>query len=402
MTNTQNTPTKCQHCDANPAVATVSQWIDGTEDTWRVCDPCLPAVSEFATVTFDADEDAPAPTILDEVHALITRYVAFSEPEQADVLSLFVLHTHAFQYARTTPYIYITSAEKQSGKTRTLEVLEQLCRNATRADNLTSSVMFRMIEHLSPTLMVDEVDTIFSGAKNEELRGVLNSGYKSAGKVYRAIGNPTDENGGLVSFRTFCPKILAGIDNGQVPDTVLDRAIRIVLKRKAAGQHVEEFYAEDVEVETEELRERIEAWMNANSDTLADRTARPARIEGLGDRANEISRPLLALARLCPGWDVRARNALKALLGEDELKLSPQARALLVIRDWFDANPDAKWIPSKVAMEITGQNGKRLGGWMAAYDVKPAGFTKDGERGKGYRRVDLEDAFNRYLPNREG
>lgn len=341
-------------------------------------------------------------TILDDVHALITRYVAFSEPAQADLLALYVLHTHAFRFARTTPYIYVTSAEKQSGKTRTLEVLEHLCKSATRADNLTSSVMFRMIEHLSPTLMVDEVDTIFSGAKNEELRGVLNSGYKAAGKVYRAIGNPTDENGGLVAFRTFCPKILAGIDNGQVPDTVLDRAIRITLKRKAAGQHVEEFYAEDVEVETEELREKIEAWIAANENVLADRTIRPPRIDGLGDRANEISRPLLTLAnRVGNGWHVRAVNALKALLGEDELKLSPQGRALLIMRQWFDANPEAAWLPSKTAMQITEQNGKRLGGWMAAYGIKSAGFTKDGERGKGYRRVDCQDAFNRYLPNRE-
>lgn len=341
------------------------------------------------------------PTIIDRIHALVTRYVAFAEPEQADVIALFVLHTYAFDYARTTPYLYVTSAEKQSGKTRTLEVLEQICRTATRADNLTSAVMFRLIESRRPTLMVDEVDTIFSGAKNEELRGVLNSGYKSGGFIFRAIGNPNDEDGGIIQFNTFCPKILAGIDNGLVPDTVLDRAIRIQLKRKAPGQTVEEFYAEDVELEVEELTAAIEAWIGAQSDKLADRTRRPARIDGIGDRANEISRPLLALAELCPGWNKRARNALKALLGEDELKLSPQARALLVIRDWFDANPDAKWIRSAIAMEITGQNGKRLGGWLNAYGVKVAGGTQDGERFKGYRRVDFQDAFTRYLPKQE-
>lgn len=347
------------------------------------------------------DATAPADTILDRIHSYITRYVAFSEPAQADVLALFALHTHAFQYARTTPYLYITSAEKQSGKTRTLEVLEQVCRNATRADNLTSSVMFRLIEHLSPTLMVDEVDTIFSGVKNEELRGVLNSGYKAGGFIYRAMGNPNAEDGGIVKFGTFSPKILAGIDNGQVPDTVLDRAIRIVLRRKAAGQHVEEFYIEDVEIEVDELRSAIEAWIGAQSDKLGDRTHRPARIDGIGDRANEISRPLLALAELCPGWNVRARNALKALLGEDELKLSPQARALLTIRDWFDANPTADHIPSAVAAKIADANGKRMGGWMSAYGVKSFGATRDGERYKAFRKADFADAFSRYLPAQE-
>jgi len=339
-------------------------------------------------------------TILDRIHDHITRYVAFSAPEQADVLSLFVLHTHAFQYARTTPYLYVTSAEKQSGKTRTLEVLEGICRQAVRADNLTAAVMFRMIEHMAPTLMVDEVDTIFSGAKNEELRGVLNSGYKAGGFIYRAIGNPNDENGGLVKFGTFAPKIIAGIDNGQVPDTVLDRAIRIQLRRKAAGQTVEEFYAEDVEVEVEDLRTDIEAWIGAHSDTLADRTNRPARIDGIGDRANEISRPLLTLADLNKGWHTRARNAIRTLLGDDELKLSPQARCLLAMRNWMDAN-GSDHIPSSVAMEITGERGKRLGTYMNAYGIKPAGLTRGTNRFKGYRLTDLQDAFDRYLPARE-
>lgn len=352
-------------------------------------------MSTHATDTTDVHN-----TILDRIHAYITRYVAFSEPAQADVLALFVLHTHAFQYARTTPYLYVTSAEKQSGKTRTLEVLETICRNATRADNLTSSVMFRLIEHLSPTLMVDEVDTIFSGAKNEELRGVLNSGYKTGGFIYRAMGNPTGDDGGIVKFGTFSPKILAGIDNGQVPDTVLDRAIRINLHRKAPGQTVEEFYAEDVEDIVSDLLADVEAWVGAQSDRLADRTERPARIDGIGDRANEISRPLLALANLCPGWPTRARNAIRALLGEDELKLSPQARALLAIRDWFDTNPDADHIPSSTAQTVADANGKRLGGWLAAYGVKSFGATREGQRYKAFRRNDFTDSFDRYLPAR--
>lgn len=337
-------------------------------------------------------------TILDRIHAHITTYVAFSEPAQADVLALFVLHTHAFDYARTTPYIYITSAEKQSGKTRTLEVLEPICRAAQKDDSATSATMFRMIQALKPTLMIDEVDTIFSGSKKEDLRGVLNSGYKAGGRVPRAIGNPNDEDGGIVFFNTFCPKVLSGIDNGQIPDTVLDRCIRIQLRRKAPGQTVQEYYAEDVEVEIAELTDAITAWVGANSDVLADRTQRPARVDGIGDRANEISRPLLTLAARCPGWYERARNALKALLGDEELKLSPQARALLVIRDWFVANAESDRIPSGIAADITGVNGKQLGAWLTAYGVKSFGTTQNGVRFKAFRKSDFTDAFDRYLP----
>lgn len=413
MTNTENTPPQdttatCEHCRNadHVAIATVSRWADGIETVYRVCEPCLPSVREFATIAFDADGnaapvDTPADTILDRIHSYITRYVAFSEPAQADVLALFVLHTHSFDYARTTPYLYITSAEKQSGKTRTLEVLETVCRAAQKDDSATSATMFRMIQALKPTLMIDEVDTIFSGSKKEDLRGVLNSGYKAGGRVPRAIGNPNDEDGGIVFFNTFCPKVLSGIDNGQVPDTVLDRCIRIQLRRKAAGQTVEDFFVEDIEDEIADLTDAIGAWVAANSDALADRTQRPPRIDGIGDRANEISRPLLALAARCRGWNTRARNSLKTLLGEDELKLSPQARALLAVRNWFDSHPDQDHIPSSVVSTLADANGKQVGTWMTAYGVKSFGTTRNGQRYKAFRRDDFADAFTRYLPARD-
>ena len=37
---------------------------------------------------------------------------------------------------------------------------------------------------------------------------------------------------GAERFTTFCPKVLAGIDEGRLPDTILDRAIEIRMKRK--------------------------------------------------------------------------------------------------------------------------------------------------------------------------
>lgn len=340
--------------------------------------------------------DQPKPTILDDIQAYVEKYVALSDPAQATVLALYVMHTHAFEYARATPYLYVTSAEKQSGKTRTLETLETICRDSVKADNLTSSVMFRVIEHKRPTLMVDEVDTIFSGAKNEELRGVLNSGYKRGGNILRSVGNPLDENGGIASFNTFCPKILAGIDNAQVPDTIRDRSIRITLRRKAPGQVVQEFYAEDVEVEAEELVERIGAWIAAHDDKLR---IRPDRIDGLSDRANEISRPLLAIAQATSAhWYQRAVRALLHLQSDDaESRLSPQAEVLLIARNWMDDNGKDR-ITSRTLCDLTGRHGKQIGVWMKAYEVRPGTYAFDGVTAKGYLRASMQDAFDRYLP----
>jgi len=43
------------------------------------------------------------------------------------------------------------------------------------SSNVSSSALFRVIEEMRPTLFIDEADTFLGG--NEELRGILNSGY---------------------------------------------------------------------------------------------------------------------------------------------------------------------------------------------------------------------------------
>jgi hypothetical protein len=56
-----------------------------------------------------------------DVVAFIRAYVVMSE-RQLLILALWVIHTHAFGVAEQTPYINVSSPEKRSGKTRTVEV----------------------------------------------------------------------------------------------------------------------------------------------------------------------------------------------------------------------------------------------------------------------------------------
>jgi len=60
--------------------------------------------------------------VLDSITAFIRRFVSLSET-QGTVIALWVAHTHALEAADTTPYLSVTSAEKQCGKTRLLDVL---------------------------------------------------------------------------------------------------------------------------------------------------------------------------------------------------------------------------------------------------------------------------------------
>jgi hypothetical protein len=153
---------------------------------------------------------------LAQLVAFLRRYVVLGS-EQADAVALWVVHTHAFEAAEATPYLAITSAEKESGKTRLLETLEMLVAEPWLTGRATPAVLTRKIDAEEPTLLLDESDAAFGGEKEyaEVLRGILNTGYRRGGKTSVAVATGRD-----FSYRdlsTFSPKAIAGI--GKLPDT---------------------------------------------------------------------------------------------------------------------------------------------------------------------------------------
>ena len=62
---------------------------------------------------------------------------------QATAAALWIAHTHAFDAADATPYLSITSVEKESGKTRTLEVLDELVARPWLTGRVTAAVLAR-------------------------------------------------------------------------------------------------------------------------------------------------------------------------------------------------------------------------------------------------------------------
>lgn len=342
-----------------------------------------------ATKTTAANVD---PKLLDDVIDYMKQYVIFADEAHADVLALWVLHTHTFDAAYCTPYIYVTSAEKQSGKTRTIEVLETIAHNPIRSAGSTEATLYRDVEQNRPTIFMDEVDAVWTGASNEGLRGLLNTGYKTGGSTRRVV--PGADGGEVRSFSTYCPKLLAGIDNGAIPDTIADRSIRIVLKRKKGEQEVQRFMFRKVEPQAAALIERIEKWAALNLPILVD--AEPAPIEEISDRAFEISEPLLAIAARFRGWNDRARAALVHLLRGEDVKLSPGARALTAARDIMGERGEDRILSDRLASAMDVSQ-KKLSEILRPYGITPSTIRTPDGRGKGYHRADFADAWDRYL-----
>lgn len=335
---------------------------------------------------------------LESIETFLRRFIVFSDPDHARIVSLWILHTWTFDAAYATPYLYVNSAEPQSGKTRVLETTQLLARRPQSTSNISTAALFSSIGNLAPAIFMDEVDTVFTGAKNEELRGVLNSGYKQGGTVTRFTGQ-LDENGERVvsHFPTFCPKMLAGIDNGAMPDTLRDRCILINLKRKKVEQTVERFIPRKVEPEAAALAKQIEQWAAANSDRLYD-IPDPQPIDGISDRSFEICEPLLILAAACGHKYVKpTREVLYRMMAGKVPTLSLGVRTLSAAREIMDDSQSDRIASAILAahMDITT---KKLGVVLAAYDISPSTVRfSSGDRSKGYHRADFADAWERYL-----
>lgn len=261
----------------------------------------------------------------------IRRYVALSD-DQATALALWVVHSHAFEAAETTPYIAISSVGPGCGKTRALEVLEMLVANPWLTGRVTGPALVRKVDAEHPTLLLDETDALFNGAGTSQqmLRGVLNSGYRLGGKTTYASG------GKWVDLNTYCPKAFAGI--GQLPTTLADRSIPILLKKRSAFETVERLRQRDVRVEARLPRMLAARFAAMRLERLT--RARPEIPSSLDDRAADVWEPLLAIADELGGdWPQRARVAAVNLCAgrKDAGQESVAFRLLVACRDAFDA-----------------------------------------------------------------
>jgi endogenous inhibitor of DNA gyrase (YacG/DUF329 family) len=119
--------------------------------------------------------------ILDAVTTFVARFNVFPSQHCAPTLALWYAHTHAADRFYVTPRLILDSAEPGSGKTRVLEVAQYLVAAPEMTISSTPAAIFRMVTAGPITLLFDEVDAIFnakSGSGNEDLRALLNAGYK--------------------------------------------------------------------------------------------------------------------------------------------------------------------------------------------------------------------------------
>ena len=323
-------------------------------------------------------------------------------------LSIWCMASYAINAFRIFPKLCLFSPEKRCGKTTTLEVTGALVCKQLSASNVTPAVIFRAIELWQPTLLIDEADTFLGG--NEEMRGIVNSGHRRSGAfVLRVDG----EGAAMVpkQFSTWAPMAIAMI--GTPPDTIKDRSLMIVLRRKQSGEQINKLPREPLK-SWYEIRQKCQRWYSDNQQKLQD--AEP-NIPNVGnDRAEDNWLPLIAIADLLGGdWPEKIRSAMLTIEGnksDDEDSIG-----VMILTDIKQAFADKKsdrissqglvdylididdrpWCEWKRGFPMTKMTLSKL---LKPFSIKSKDIRVNHTVLKGYTHDAFKDAFSRYLASK--
>ena len=355
--------------------------------------------------------------VLDAVTTFVRRFSAFPSEHCAPTLALWYAQTHLAEHFYVTPRLILDSAEPGSGKTRVLEVAQYLVAAPEMTLSASRAALFRMVAEGPITILFDEVDTIFNGKTgggNEELRALLNAGYKRSATIPRYDAKTRS----VQRFPVYTPAALAGIAGG-MPDTITTRAITIHMRRRRPDERVEPFRERLVEQQAAPLRAELARWAGSIAEHVS--TAEPSMPDGVADRAAEIWEPLIAIADAAGGhWPETARAACRYFV----LARTPDDESLGVellsdLRTIFTtANTDRVSTKALLAALLTQSGGpwstlpegpltaRRLARELRRYGVGPVTFDAKTGKAKGYAtfatrgkqsQVGLTDAWARYL-----
>jgi hypothetical protein len=389
------------------------------------------------------DGAPPLAEILDGIAAECRRYIVADEADFTRV-TLWCAHAHLVHNAVVrpdrSPRLAIQAKTPGSGKSELLTFVGALVPKPRPSSSMTAATVWRVIEAVRPTLLVDEADNVLRD-RNSDLLAILNAGDKrSTGFIERCIEIPESKGGGWEVRRVpvFGAVAYAGI--GDLPPTQQDRSIVVIMQR-AIWSEIQDHLRDGNSPELELLKRQLATWAHdLQVGDLNLEPPMPAVLQRQAGRVGDNFRVLLAIAHAAGGdWPAKAEAAAMASL-EIEQRETRIERLLRCIRLVFDegmgvvddngpvidpATGDVKKkpldkIPTDQLVERlvsehraegwdTVNRGKPINEYWLRYNLrhllKPPKSKDwyDTDKGRrvhrrGYLRTQFENSWKRYLP----
>jgi putative DNA primase/helicase len=251
------------------------------------------------------DHEVDGSVLLGDLVTFINRFVIFGkDKDDALIVALWSVGTYLIEEFNVFPRLGLTSPLENCGKSTVLEIEEHLVYRPLSSDSITASVLFRAVDEWKPTLLLDELDKFLE--KNDELKGMLNSGHKKNGRAIRNV--LVNDKYKPTLFRSYCALAYGMI--GKPEGTLFSRSINIGMERKSAGEKTEKFRPneyDEIKGKLVEFVRKIVRWTNDHREEV--RKSRPDTSH-LANRAEDNWQPLLKIAAVIGGeWPGRTLAA---------------------------------------------------------------------------------------------
>jgi putative DNA primase/helicase len=344
--------------------------------------------------------------LLDAMSTNLRAYVVMTEP-QAHASVLWILYSHTFRAFDISPRLAITSPLMMCGKSTLLAWLSSVAPRPLEAANISAAAVFRTVELCRPTLLIDEADSFLP--RNEELRGIFNSGHHRNGTVIRTVSVGDDFE--PRAFSTWTPCIIAAI--GKLPTTIMSRSIEISVKRKLPNEVVQSFRISRID---DVFARQCRRWALDHFAKLSGHD--PELPSTLVNRSADNWAPLFSIAQVAGGsWPDHVRKAALALTGTAESEMTLGVELLTDIRTSFATrdvkklasesliadlivDPEKPWLEYGRARKPITQ--RQLSELLKPFRIIPGNVRfDDGGVRRGYKLKQFSDAFGRYLPTAE-
>jgi Protein of unknown function (DUF3631) len=346
------------------------------------------------------DNEVDTATLLQELIAKINKH-AIVTPHQALAVALWIMLAWVHEVAAYySPYLVATSAEPYSGKsTLIIDVVGRLTPRPFLGGEPTAATVFRVADTHHPTLLFDDVDTLFQ--RKPDLASIFKIGYTRGPKIPR-----TERVMGALAavwYDPFTPKACTMIGT-DMPPALHSRCILIEMKPKLSGEKIEKPRDDD---EFKDLCRKLKRWSDDNAAQLKD--APPAT--DFNNREADNWNLQLAIAQLAgASWRKQALKAAELLtrtmrkpswrqllLAEFQIAFKKSRNKDITSQEFFTritTDPLSIWHDYNHGNGTITQ--RQVAHLLRGLKIYPVLVGR--ARVSGWRAKDFQDAFARYLP----